>query len=67
MDILNTEAVTEQFYTIDDIVKLLKISKQTIYNQIHQGHAGISISPFVKLGGRIRFKASDHKRWYEAL
>ena len=61
MDILNTEAVTEQFYTIDDIVKLLKISKQSIYNQIHQGKAGQSIPPYIKLGGLIRFKVSDYK------
>ena len=67
MNNLNTEAVTEQFYTIDDMASILKVSKKSIYNQIHQGQAGISIPPFVKLGGRIRFKASDHKRWYEDL
>ena len=67
MNNLNTEAVTEQFYTIDDIVKLLKISKQSIYNQIHQGRAGQSIPPYIKLGGLIRFKVSDYKPWYDSL
>ena len=67
MDSINSEAVTEQFYTVDDMVKLLKVSKQSIYNQIHQGKAGQSIPPYIKLGGLIRFKVSDHKRWYENL
>ena len=67
MDNLNIEAITEQFYTIDDIVKLLKISKQTIYNQIHQGKAGKSILSYIKLGGLIRFKGSDYREWYANL
>ena len=67
MNNLNIEAVEEQFYTLDDMANLLKVSKQSIYNQIHQGKAGQSIPPYIKLGGLIRFKVSDHKRWYENL
>ena len=67
MDNLNIEAVEEQFYTIDDMANILKVSKQRIYHQIQQGKAGISIPPYIKLGSQIRFKVSDHKRWYENL
>ena len=55
------------FYTIDEMAKKLKVSKQRIYHQIHQGKAGISIPPFIKLGGLIRFKATDYEEWYKNL
>jgi len=67
MNNLNTVAVEEQFYTLDDMANLLKVSKQSIYNQIHQGKAGQSIPPYIKLGGLIRFKVSDYKPWYQNL
>ena len=67
MDNLNIEAVEEQFYTLGDMAKLLKVSKQRIYHQIHQGKAGISIPPYVKLGGLIRFRVSDYRDWYKNL
>ena len=63
----NGEAVEERFYDVDDMAKLLKISKQSIYNQIRQGRAGQSIPPYIKLGGLIRFKVSDYKPWYDSL
>ena len=67
MDKLNIEAVEEQFYTVDDMAKILKVSKNSIYHQIHQGRAGGSIPPYIKLGNLVRFRVSDHKRWYENL
>ena len=55
------------FYTIDEMAEKLKIAKQSIYNQIHQGQAAKSFPPYVKLGGLIRFKVSDYKEWYKNL
>ena len=67
MDSLNIEAVEEQFCTIDDLANILKVTKRSIYNQIHQGRAGASIPPYVKLGQLVRFRVSDYKQWYDSL
>ena len=64
---LNNEAVEEQFYTVDDMAQILKVSKNSIYNQINRGRAGNSIPPYIKLGNLVRFRVSYHKRWYENL
>ena len=57
----------EDFYTVDEMAEKLKISKQSIYNQIHQGKASKSIPPYIKLGGLIRFKVTDYEDWYKNL
>ena len=67
MDSINSEAVEEQFYTVDDMAKILKVSKNSIYNQINRGRSGDSIPPYIKLGNLVRFRVSDHNRWYENL
>ena len=67
MDNLNIEAVEEQFYTIDDMAKILKVTKRSIYNQIHKGRAGTSIPPYVKLGALVRFRLLDFNKWYDGL
>ena len=67
MDSLNIEAVEEQFCTIDDLANILKVTKRSIYNQIHQGRAGASIPPYVKLEPLARFMVSDYKQWYDSL
>ena len=55
------------FYTIDEMAEKLRVTKRSVYNDIHKGNAGISIPPFVKLGGRIRFKVTDYEEWYKNL
>jgi len=55
------------FYTVDEMAKKLKVSKNSVYHQIHQGKAGISIPPFIKLGNLIRFKVTDYEEWYKNL
>jgi excisionase family DNA binding protein len=55
------------FYTIDEMAEKLRVSKQSVYKQINQGSAGKSIPPFIKLGGRIRFKVTDYEEWYKNL
>ena len=59
--------IVEQFYTVDEMASILKRTKRSMYNQIHQGKAGISIPPYVKLGHLIRFKVSDYREWYANL
>ena len=55
------------FYTVDEMAKKLKVSKNSVYHQIHQGRAGKSIPPFIKLGNLVRFRASDYQDWYKKL
>ena len=38
----------DDFYTVDELAKKLKVSKNSIYHQIHQGKAGDSIPPYIK-------------------
>ncbi len=57
----------DDFYTVDEMAKKLKVTKRSIYNQIHQGRAGVSIPPYVKLGQLVRFKVSDYEEWYKNL
>lgn len=57
----------DDFYTIDEIAKKLKLSKQSIYNRIHAGRAGKSIPPYVKMGKLVRFRVSDYRDWYKKL
>ena len=55
------------FYTIDEMAKKLKVTKQSIYNKIHASRAGKSIPPYVKMGKLVRFRASDYRDWYKKL
>ena len=50
----------EDFYTVDEMAKKLKMSKQSIYNRIHLGRAGKTIPPYVKVGKLVRFRNSDY-------
>jgi len=47
------------FYTIDEMASMMKITKQSIYNKIHAGRKGVSIPPYVKVGKLVRFRNSD--------
>ena len=67
MDNLNSEAVEERFFTIDEMASMLRITKQSIYNKIHAGRAGKSIPPYVKVGKLVRFRTSDYRDWYKKL
>ena len=64
---LNGEAVAEQFYTVDEMASILKVTKNSIYNQIQRGKAGGSLPPYIKLGKLIRFRNSDYRDWYNTL
>ena len=57
----------EDFYTVDEMAEKLKVSKNSIYNQINRGRAGKSIPTFVKLGQLVRFKVTDYEDWYKNL
>ena len=57
----------DDFYTVDEMAKKLKVSKNSIYNQINRGRAGKSIPPFIKLGNLVRFKVTDYEEWYKNL
>ena len=67
MDNLNSEAVEERFFTIDEMASMMKITKQSIYNKIHAGRAGVTIPPYVKVGKLVRFRNSDYLDWYNNL
>ena len=67
MDSINSEAVEEQFFTIDEMASMMKITKQSIYNKIHAGRAGVTIPPYVKVGKLVRFRNSDYRDWYNNL
>ena len=54
-------------YTVDELPKKLKVSKNSVYHQIHQGKAGISIPPFIKLGNLVRFKVTNYEEGYRNL
>ena len=67
MDSINSEAVEERFFTIDEMASMMKITKQSIYNKIHAGRAGVTIPPYVKVGKLVRFRNSDYRDWYKNL
>jgi|TARA_B100000809_G_scaffold223762_1_gene233481 excisionase family DNA binding protein len=67
MNNLNIEAVEERFFTIDEMASMMKITKQSIYNKIHAGRAGVTIPPYVKVGKLVRFRNSDYLDWYNNL
>ena len=55
------------FYTIDEMAEKLTMSKQSIYNRIHAGRAGVTIPPYVKVGKLVRFRNSDYLDCYNNL
>ena len=55
--------IVEQFYNVDDMAKILKVTKNSIYNQIRRGKGGSSLPRYIKLGKLIRFKVSDYREW----
>ena len=55
------------FYTVDEMASILKITRQSVYNKIHAGRAGVSIPPYVKVGKLVRFRTSDYRDWYKKL
>ena len=57
----------DDFYTIDEIAEKLKVTKKSILNQIHQGRAGKSIPPYIKIGQLVRFPIKDYEEWLENL
>ena len=50
------------FVTIADLAKALQLSTRTVRRFIARGKA----PPIVRLGGSIRFRLSDVKRWIES-
>lgn len=50
--------VDERLLTVEDLAAKLQIAKQTIYNKVSAGEI-----PHVKIGGALRFRASDIDRW----
>ena len=57
----------DDFYTIDEMAEKLKVSKDMIYQRIHQGQAGKAIPPYISSGGDIHFKVSDFEAWHNKL
>jgi excisionase family DNA binding protein len=47
----------EALLTIPDIVRLLQVSRRTVYNLIDQG------LPTMKLGKSVRVHPADFRRW----
>jgi excisionase family DNA binding protein len=47
----------EPLLTIPDVVKLLKVSRRTVYNLIDQG------LPTMKFGKSVRIHPADYRRW----
>ena len=54
----------DDFYTIDEMAKKLKVTKRSIYNQIHKGRAGKSIPPYVKRGMLVRYLRGKQMKDY---
>ncbi len=48
--------------TIDEVTKILKVTRSTVYRYIDQG----TLSP-VKMGGRTMFKQKDLENFIESL
>jgi len=48
----------EKLLTIDDLAKMLSVSKSTIYRWVHYGFV-----PHFKIGGAVRFDEGAIQRW----
>ena len=58
------------FYRVEEIAKFLHVSKQTIYNHIHQNaklHSNIPLPPYIKVNGRVLFPIAEFETWLKKL
>jgi excisionase family DNA binding protein len=53
------DVIRRDMLSVEDVVKMLKVSRLTVYNYTKQG------LPFVKNGRRLLFKESDVIDWIE--
>jgi predicted DNA-binding transcriptional regulator AlpA len=54
--------IVEKLLTIEDLAAYLNIAPHSLYQRRYRGD---SMPRSVKLGGRVRFRASDVERWIE--
>jgi len=50
----------EQLLTIDQVSELLQIPKGSLYNLVNEDKI-----PYIKIGGRLRFKKSSIEKWID--
>ena len=50
----------EELLTIEELSKLIKVSKSTIYRWTHEKYI-----PHVKIGGLVRFDPKEIKKWLD--
>lgn len=55
----------ERLWGIEDVAAYLGIPKSSVYKMTARG--GRERIPYVKLGGRLRFRKSDIDRWLDLL
>lgn len=48
------------YLTIEDVAKMLKVARSTVYKYKEMG------MPFIKIGKTIRFKDNDIMEWVES-
>ena len=48
----------EVLFTLPELIEYLKLSRSTIYNKVNSGEI-----PFLKAGGRLRFRKSAVDQW----
>jgi excisionase family DNA binding protein len=53
--------------SIPDVSAILGMTEAAVRQSIHRGEAGRRVPPFVRLGGRIRFRQSDVDTWLDSL
>ena len=52
--------LNDELLTLEEAMKYLKLARSTIYNMVGQGEI-----PFLKAGGRLRFRKSALDTWME--
>ncbi len=56
---MNSIKLDENLITPDELIKILNLkNKRALYNLINRKKL-----PFLKIGGRLRFKLSDIEKW----
>ena len=62
-------AQTQEILTADDVAKLLRISKYSVYelakSRTRQGDVRTNPLPAVRIGAALRFRKSDLDEWLE--
>lgn len=53
--------------TAEELAKLIRCSKQAVYNALSEGSEGIKIPPSVLIGRRRLWFMSDVQKWLDAL